>query len=71
MLLHSQLVYQSKAVAKLYTFDHLITRQRLKPKHMRVLFDALQVFVELTQSKIYVTFMITETIVPSVTTKLR
>ena len=72
MLLHSQFVYRSKAIAKLYTFVHLITQQRLKPKHMlRVLFETLRVFLELTQSNIYVTFTITKLIVPSATMKLR
>ena len=41
-------------------------------KHMlRVLFDTLRVLVELAHSKIYVTFTIIETIVPSATIKLR
>ena len=46
--------------------------ERLKPKHMlRVLFEALRVFLELTQSNVYVNFTITEFIVPSATMKLR
>ena len=41
-------------------------------KHMlRVLFDTLRVLVELAHSKIYVTFTIIETIVPSATIKQR
>ena len=72
MSLHSQFVYRSKAIAKLYTFVHLITQQRLKPKHMlRVLFKTLRVFLELSQSKIHVTFTITELIVPNATMKLQ
>ena len=51
---------------------HLSTRQRLKPKHMlRNLFETLRVFLEQPHSNIYVTFTITELIVPNVTRKLR
>ena len=72
MSLQSQFVYRLKAIAKLYTSIHLSTRQRLKPKHMlRNLFETLQVFLEQAHSNIYVTFTITELIVPIVTKKLR
>ena len=72
LLLHSQLVYRSKAIAKLYTFDHLITRRRLKPKHMlRVLFQTLRVFVEPNPSNMHVTSTITELNAPSAAMKLR
>ena len=55
--LHSQFVHLNlsiKAILKIYTFDHLIVWQWLKPKHLlRSLFSTLQVFVELDLSWIY------------------
>ena len=63
MSFHSQFVYWSKVIAKLYTFYHLITRQTRKPKHMlRVLFETLRVLLELNPSNVYVTLRLSNSL---------